>query len=135
MTDPAAVVLDASAVIEIILATPTAREIARSCTGKILNAPAHLDLECVGVIAALVRKARLTVGEAEQALARLSAARVDRWALTSLTATAWAARTNLSVADAYYHALAVRLDAELHTCDQALADHTPGAVLHTPSRT
>lgn len=117
------IVLDASAVIELILDTAAGRRI-----GGLIDDPAiglhvpHLvDVEVTSVLRRLVRERSLEADEAQAAIDDLLALDLQRHSHEGLIERAWALRQNLTSYDAVYVALAEALDARLVTCDRRLA--------------
>ena len=117
------IVLDASVVGEILLASPDGRRLAADLVARDeeLHAPHLLDIETINV----VRKAwlRREIGELRglQALADLAAMPIERHGHLHLLDRAWELREVLTAYDATYVALAELLDAVLVTRDARLA--------------
>lgn len=117
----ASAVVDASVVVDLLVEhprAPTVRGLLEDVDGV---APDLLDAEVLHAIARYVRRGELSVARAEQALRLLTAAGIERFAITPLVMDAWALRDNLSSYDAFYVALARALACPLITCDRALA--------------
>ncbi|MBO0683820.1 MAG: type II toxin-antitoxin system VapC family toxin [Candidatus Dormibacteraeota bacterium] len=124
-------VVDASSIAELLRRSRKGRRVARLIRGGTLAAPAHLDAE---VLSALARMARENPHEeplVEARLANLTRAPITRYPCRALLTAAWRLRTDVSVRDALYVALARRLGAELVTGDRRLAG-VPPAVLGVP---
>lgn len=121
------IVLDASAVVELLLDTTTGRRVAilieDSSIG--LHAPHLLDVEVVSVLRRFVRDGSLEDDEAQAAIGDLMALDLQRHSHEALLERAWALRANMTTCDAVYVALAEALDATLLTCDGRLA-RAPG---------
>ena len=119
--------LDASAVLELLLGTPAGIEVsARIADAAVaLHVPHLLDLEVAQVLRRYVRDAQLHPDEAADALHNLRDLDLTRHAHEPLLDRVWALRHNLSAYDAVYVALAEVLDASLVTSDRRLA-HVPG---------
>ena len=121
------IVLDASALVELILATPTGQAIA----GRIadpsegLHAPHLADIEVVQALRRYVREGEIDVDTAETALDDLRALDLQRHAHEPLLARVWELRKNLTAYDAVYVALAEVLDGVVLTCDRRLSQ-APG---------
>lgn len=116
------IVVDASAVVEMLLATrrgDAAWDVALRGSG--VAAPALLDAEVVQALRTLSRTRVLDVRRAGEAVEDLSRLRVARYPLVDLAPRVWALRDSLSAYDACYVALAEGLGAELLTCDGRLA--------------
>jgi len=117
------IVLDASAVLEILLYTPVGvalqgRIIAR---GESLHAPHLLDVEVAQVLRRYVRVQAITEQRARGALADLADLRLRRYPHSPLLPRAWELRDNLTAYDAIYVALAEAVAAPLVTRDRRLA--------------
>lgn len=116
------VVLDASAAVELLLATDDGQQIDhRLRSGAGLVAPAHFDAEVLSALGRLCRSGQIpatVVGDALEDLADLPIQRID---LPPLLAEAWALRHNVSGRDGLYVAIARRAEATLVTTDGRLA--------------
>ncbi len=117
------IVLDASAVVDWLLQTPSGRRIEQRIYAR--NDSLHtvhlLDVEFTQVMRRLVREGTLARKRAEEAMEDLIAVRVTRYAPVVLLHRIWQLRQNLSAYDAAYVALAEELSASLITRDQKLA--------------
>lgn len=120
-------VLDASAVVEVLLGTERGRSVAdRIADPQIsLDAPHLLDVEVAQALRRLVSVGDLEVEAATRALADLRALDVERHAHEPLLERVWALRENLTAYDAVYVALAEALDTTVLTCDTHLS-RAPG---------
>lgn len=107
-------VLDASAVAELLLARPAAEEIARQLTAHRfdLHAPSLLDIEILSVLRRVVAAGDAAPERAGQAIDDLLALPVERYPHDTLVRRAWQYRENFSAYDATYLALAEALDAD-----------------------
>ena len=121
------IVLDASAVLELLLGTPAGLEVGARLTdpAMALHAPHLMDIEVAQVLRRYVREAQLTDEDAATAIQDLRDLDLTRHAHEPLLDRVWALRKNFSAYDAVYVALAEVLDASLVTCDRRLA-HAPG---------
>jgi predicted nucleic acid-binding protein len=121
------IVLDASAVLELLLGTPAGLEVgARLVDASVaLHAPHLIDIEVAQVLRRYVREAQLTAEDAAAAVTDLRDLNLTRHAHEPLLGRIWDLRDNFSAYDAVYVALAEVLDASLITCDRRLA-HAPG---------
>jgi predicted nucleic acid-binding protein len=122
------IVLDASAVVELLLDTVTGRRVAIRIEDAAigLHAPHLLDVEVVSALRRLVRDGTLDDEEAQAAIGDLMALDLQRHSHEALLERAWDLRANVTIYDAAYVALAEALDATLLTCDSRLA-RAPGA--------
>lgn len=121
------IVLDASAVLELLLGTPSGVEVRAHVAdaGTALHVPHLLDVEVAQVLRRYVRDGQLRSDEAAEALRDLRDLDLTRHAHEPLLDRIWALRHNFSAYDAAYVALAEMLDASLVTSDRRLA-HAPG---------
>jgi predicted nucleic acid-binding protein len=116
------IVLDASAVIEILLQTPAGAPVAeRLLTSETsLHAPHLLDVEVAQVLRRFVAQGELKAEQASQALVALADLPVDRYSHRILLPRIWTLRHNLTAYDAAYVALAEVLGATLLTRDSRI---------------
>ncbi len=117
------IVVDASAVLEVLLRTPAAsvveqRLFARSQT---LHAPHLLDVEVAQVVRRYVANGQIDAERGRMALADLADLPLRRYAHDFLLPRVWDLRSNFTAYDAIYVALAEVLDAPLLTRDKRLA--------------
>ena len=121
-----AIVIDASAVLEMLLRTRRAEAISRRILGEdaALHAPHLLDVEVAQVLRRYARAGEVGVARATQALADFMDVRVERYPMEPLLGRIWALRDSVTAYDAAYIALAEALDAPLLTCDARLASIT-----------
>jgi predicted nucleic acid-binding protein len=118
------IVLDASALLEILLRTPLAERLMDRAleTSERIHAPHLLDVEVTQVLRRLVERKEVPVDRAEQALEDLARLVIERHEHQSLVGRVWQLRDSISAYDGVYVALAEALDAPLLTCDVKLAD-------------
>ena len=123
------IVVDASAVLEVLLQTPAAARVSQRifAAGETLHAPHLIDVEIAQVVRRYERARAIPAGRAEQALFDLASLPLHRYPHLVLLPRVWRLRHNLTACDAIYLALAESLDAPLVTCDRALAS-VPGRV-------
>jgi predicted nucleic acid-binding protein len=116
-------VLDASAVIELLLGSERGHAIAARIAepSLALHIPHLADLEVAQALRRYVRDGDLDARRAEEALADLRSLDVERHAHEPLLDRVWALRTNLTAYDAVYLALAEALDTSVLTCDARLS--------------
>ncbi len=119
------IVLDASAAVELVLATPSGAAVARRLRGETVHAPAHLDVEVIGAIRRAVMRQLISDHEGLVAVADFLSLPVRRWPTKPFVQRAYQLRTTHIVADGVYVALAEGFDAPLITCDGRLA-HSHG---------
>jgi predicted nucleic acid-binding protein len=120
------IVVDASAVIEVLLRTPGALAVAREmfAEGESLHAPHLLDVEVAQVIRKYAARGEIEGARGRAALGDLSDLRMQRYPHDFLLRRVWELRENLTAYDAIYVALAEALDAVLLTRDRRLAGAT-----------
>jgi predicted nucleic acid-binding protein len=121
------IVLDASAILEMLLGTPAGMEVAARVADAALalHVPHLVDVEVAQVLRRYVRDAQIAAEDAVAALRDLRDLNLTRHAHEPLLDRVWELRHNFSAYDAVYVALAEVLDASLVTCDRRLA-HAPG---------
>ncbi len=120
------VVIDASALLELLLRTPAAPAVdERVLKARRLCAPYLLDLEVTNVLRRYYAAGEMSSERAREAFADFRALRIDRYAHELLLARVWDLRHNVTAYDAVYLALAEALGAPLLTCDARLA-RVPG---------
>lgn len=125
------VVIDASAVIELLRRTAAGKRAAAAVEGATLAAPAHLDAEVLSALARLARDNPADEPLVAPRLGLLAHAPITRYPCPPLLAVAWDLRANVAARDALYVALAVTLQATLVTADARLA-RVPRKVIRIP---
>jgi predicted nucleic acid-binding protein len=122
------IVLDASALVELILSTPTGRLVAARIADPTegLHTPHLADVEVVQALRRYVREGTIDADAAAVALDDFRALDLQRHAHEPLLERVWEMRENLTAYDAVYVALAEVLDGVLLTCDGPLS-RAPGA--------
>ena len=124
-------VIDASAMFEYLLRTPTGLLVARLTAGAWLIAPEMLDAEILSVLRKETLGRRIDEAAALAALAELVALPVERVSHQTLVQTAWRYYHNISAYDALYVAAAEVYSATVITCDGRLA-RTPASARRAP---
>jgi predicted nucleic acid-binding protein len=119
-TAPSLIVIDASALVELLLQTPLGLRIDRVIGASELIAPDIINPEVIQSLRGLERGGRVTSTRATKVIVRLAQSSVSRVPTTGLTQDAWSMRANLSAYDACYVALARALDCPLLTTDAPL---------------
>ena len=117
------IVVDASAVIEVLLRTPAAEAVeARLFTRRqTLHAPHLLDVEVAQVVRRYAAAGEIGPERGRAALADLGDFPLRRYPHDFLLPRVWELRANCTAYDAVYVALAEALDAPLLTRDRRLA--------------
>ncbi len=116
------IVLDASAVLELLLATEKGRAVAERIADpqETLHAPDLIDLEVAQVLRRYVARRQLDEQRSREALDDLRDLDLNRYPHDVLLDRIWELRLNTSVYDAAYLALAEALAAPLLTSDTRL---------------
>jgi predicted nucleic acid-binding protein len=117
------IVVDASALLEVLLRTPRSQMIESRLFGasEPLHAPHLIDLEVAQVIRRFTLAREIGTGRAQAAVADLLNLPINRHAHDLLLPRVWALRDNFSAYDGAYVALAETLGATLVTHDRRLA--------------
>lgn len=121
------IVLDASALVELLLVTPTGQAVATRIADPSLglHVPHLADVEIAQALRRYAKDGELAAADAALALEDLRALDLQRHAHEPLLDRVWELRQNMSAYDAVYVALAEVLDTTLLTCDGRLA-RAPG---------
>lgn len=121
------IVLDASALVELLLTTERGSRVAELIGDPevSVHAPELADIEVCQVLRRMVSTRLIDAAEAEDALAVLRELDLERHSHEPLLERVWELRENLTAYDAVYVALAEALDATLLTLDAKLA-RSPG---------
>jgi predicted nucleic acid-binding protein len=116
-------VLDASALVELLLGTDPGRRVAERIAdpGERLDVPHLADVEVAQALRRYVRAGELDAAAAAGALDDLRSLDLERHGHEPLLGRVWALRDNPTAYDAVYVALAEALDSTLLTCDGRLA--------------
>lgn len=117
------IVVDASALIEVLLGTSAAGQLARRffADGETLHAPHLLDVEVAQVLRRYARAGALDTKRGAEALEDLADFPITRYPHLPLLPRIWELRNNVTAYDATYVALAEALVAPLVTRDAKLA--------------
>lgn len=124
------IVLDASALIDVLLRSPEAETPDRVLEGtaESLHAPELLDFEVLATLRRRERRGELEEARAGEAIADLRDLPVFLYPARPLLDRAWELRANVTAADGLYLALCEALGASLLTTDarlaQAVGEHT-----------
>ncbi len=117
------IVVDASAILEVLLNTPTGDKVAvrLSEPGETLHAPHLLDIEVAQVLRRYALAEEFDADRGEQAFSDFAALPIERYSHQVLLGRIWQLRESLTAYDAAYVVLAEALDAPLVTCDARLS--------------
>ena len=117
------IVVDASALLEVLLRTPAATAVERRLfePGETLHAPHLIDIEVAQVLRRYAAAGTIAPDDGRAALADLADFPLRRYPHGFLLPRVWELRDNLTAYDAVYVALAEALDAPLLTRDRRLA--------------
>jgi predicted nucleic acid-binding protein len=120
------IVLDASAVLELLLRTPSAEIVERRIFARqSLHAPHLIDVEVAQVLRRYAASGEVDAGRCREALEDMGDLPLARYSHDMLLPRIWELRGNLTAYDAAYVALAEALEAPLLTCDRKLS-RAPG---------
>ena len=122
------IVLDASALVELLLETSSGHRVAGLIADPAiaLHVPHLADIEVAQALRRYARDGDIGTTDAETAITVLHTLDLQRHAHEPLLDRVWELRHNMSAYDAAYVALAEVLDARLITCDGRLA-RAPGS--------
>jgi predicted nucleic acid-binding protein len=117
------IVVDASALLEVLLRTPAAKDVEGRLFAprQTLHVPHLVDAEIAQVIRRYAAKGDINGDRGRAALADLADLPMRRYPRDFLLPRIWDLRNNLTAYDAAYVALAEALDAPLLTRDRRLA--------------
>ena len=123
------IVLDASAVLELLLSTSAGRRVASRIAdpGIALHVPHLVDVEVTQALRRYEANDEIDAPDAARAIAALRELPLERHGHEVLLDRVWAIRRNVSAYDAVCVALAEALSAVLLTCDRKLA-RAPGVM-------
>ena len=113
-------VLDASAIVDLLVGAPPAIAIRLRLLGGQLHAPAHFDAEVLSALGRLSRSDLIPSTVVPALLSRVENARIQRHPVGTLLTGAWDRRGDLRLVDALYVELAERLDAPIISTDDRL---------------
>ena len=114
-------VVDASAIVELLLQTAFGKRSVAHVRDATLLAPAHLDAEVLSALGRLHRADGVSADDVEDALAELRDAPIQRVPSTPFLEHAWSMRDRYALRDALYVVLAMAAETTLVTRDARLA--------------
>jgi len=115
------VVIDASALVDLVVQSERAPAVAQAVGSTDMVAPDVVNPEVLSILRRLERNGRLTAPQAVRAVDDLIDAPVRRFSTRPLLAEAWTLRANVTATDACYVALARILRCPLVTADRKLS--------------
>ena len=127
------VVLDASAMVDLLVGSDHASSIEARLHDTELHAPGHFDAEVLSVLGRLHRASQLTTRQVTDRVNLVASSPIVRHPLAPLLSGAWRRRGNLRLVDAFYVELASQLDMLIITTDRGLASASRRATLIEPS--
>ena len=129
-----ALVVDASAMVELLVGSNLAGAIQTRLQGSELHVPGHFDAEVLSALGRLHRAGDLTARQAAERIELVASSPIGRHLLAPLLRGAWRRRQNLRLVDALYVELASQLNAAIVTTDRGLAAASRRAHLITADR-
>ena len=115
------IVIDASALLDLILLRPNASRVADAMMGQSVAAPELIVVETSSALARLERAGDLHTHDADIAIRDVGEMPISLVGHSPLHTRAWAMRRSLRLTDAFYVACAEMLSAPLLTSDGRLA--------------
>jgi predicted nucleic acid-binding protein len=125
-------VLDASAMVDLLVGTDLASFIETHLHDSEVHAPAHFDAEVLSALGRLHRASHLTTRQVTDRVDLVASSPIIRHPLAPLLTGAWRRRGNLRLVDALYVELASQLDTLIVTTDRGLASASRRAALIEP---
>lgn len=122
-------VLDASAMVPMLVPGEAGRSIAQRIRGTDVHVPAHFDAEVLSALGRLHRADQIDADAVTRSLDALARAPFTRHPVAPLLAAAWGRRGDTRLVDALYVALAMKLSVPIITLDRGLAASAPRAEL------
>jgi len=115
-----AIVVDASALAEVVARSERAGQVEELFRGQLLIAPDLINSEVLSVLRAWLMRSLVDPPTAARAVRNLSTAPIRRFTTSALIDEIWTTRHNLTPYDAAYVVLARRAGAALLTLDKRL---------------
>lgn len=116
-----ALVVDASAMIDLLVGSSLAGTIEARLQGSELHVPGHFDAEVLSALGRLHRAGELTTRQVAERVELVASSPIGRHLLAPLLRGAWRRRANLRLVDALYVELASQLNTAIITTDRGLA--------------
>jgi len=118
---PESLVLDASAMVDLLVGSSLAGSIEGHLRDSEVHAPGHFDAEVLSALARLHRASRLTARQVTDRVDLVASSPIIRHPLAPLLGGAWRRRGSLRLVDALYVELASQLNTKIVTTDRGLA--------------
>jgi predicted nucleic acid-binding protein len=115
-----AIVIDASALAEVVARSERAGQVEELLDGQLLIAPDLINSEVLSVLRGWLARSLIDLPSAARAVRNLTTAPIRRFTTSSLIDEMWSTWHNLTPYDAAYVVLARRSDAALLTLDERL---------------
>jgi len=115
-------VIDASAIIDLILGGDLGDAVYSRIFGNELHAPAHIDAEVFSAFGRMNRAGSKSDQETLEDINEFLGAPVTRHAIGDLLIGAWSRRDNLSLKDAIYVELSQKLTMQIITTDKGMTN-------------
>lgn len=125
--EPNGIVLDASAMVDLLIGDREARAISARLRDSSVHVPAHFDAEVLSALGRIWRAGQVTGDEVSALVDAVRRAPFSRYPLQALISGAWLRRENYRLVDALYVELAEQLRAPLITTDTRLTKSYPKA--------
>lgn len=125
-------VLDASAMVDLLVGSEHAASIETHLHAAELHAPGHFDAEVLSALGRLHRAGQLTTRQVTERVSLVASSPIVRHPLAPLLTGAWRRRGNLRLVDAFYVELASQLDTLIVTTDRGLASANRRVTLIEP---
>ena len=122
-------VLDASAMVDLLVGSDHAGSIQAHLHDTELHVPGHFDAEVLSALGTLHRASQLTTRQVTDRVTLVASSPIVRHPLAPLLSGAWRRRGTLRLVDALYVELASQLDTLIVTTDRGLASASQRATL------
>ncbi len=121
MSGSSPAIIDASALVELLLASPRAPAVIQAVSEAEVIAPDHVNVEVLNALRRMERTGQISPARAAEAVSDLIGMHLRRLPTASLLARAWQMRAHVEIRDGCYVAAAQALDAPLVTSDLRLS--------------
>jgi predicted nucleic acid-binding protein len=127
LTELPELVVDASALVDLLVSPELGPRVAAALEGHQLHAPCHIDAEALSALARMTRAGITGESHVSRCLKAVATAPIERHPIQPLLEAAWGFRDNLRVLDALYVTLAQRRVCPVLTTDSRLAAAAPAS--------